>query len=123
MMPSRKKLSKSSLSSPSANNNLVREPMKVVYIQTQYVETDAVSFKSVVQNLTGKDSTAGAPPPPAAEHAARREKIKDSKQQCLGAESQQQSLLTRDLSAREFDRMLKELPAFDELQKLLSFDS
>ena len=121
MMPSRKKLSKSSLSSPSANNNLVREPMKVVYIQTQYVETDAVSFKSVVQNLTGKDSTAGAPTP-AAEHAARREKIKDSKQQCLGAESQQQSLLTRDLSAREFDRLLKELPAFDELQKLLSFD-
>ncbi|XP_073030845.1 VQ motif-containing protein 1-like [Primulina eburnea] len=30
--------------------------VKVVIINTQYVETDAMSFKSVVQNLTGKDS-------------------------------------------------------------------
>lgn len=34
-----------------------REPAKVVIIKTHYVETDAVSFKSVVQKLTGKDST------------------------------------------------------------------
>ncbi|GAB2293285.1 hypothetical protein Dimus_027489 [Dionaea muscipula] len=31
--------------------------MKVVYINTQYVETDAMSFKSVVQKLTGKDNS------------------------------------------------------------------
>ena len=31
-----------------------REPAKVVIIKTHYVETDAVSFKSVVQKLTGK---------------------------------------------------------------------
>ena len=34
-----------------------REPVKVVIINTHYVETDAMSFKSVVQKLTGKDST------------------------------------------------------------------
>lgn len=30
--------------------------VKVVHIETQYVETDPLSFKSVVQSLTGKDS-------------------------------------------------------------------
>lgn len=33
-----------------------RGPVKIVIINTQYVETDATSFKSVVQKLTGKDS-------------------------------------------------------------------
>ena len=37
-----------------------REPVKVVIINTHYVETDARSFKSVVQKLTGKDSTLAA---------------------------------------------------------------
>ncbi|CAL5390880.1 unnamed protein product [Camellia sinensis] len=32
------------------------KPMKIVFISTQHVETDAMSFKSVVQRLTGKDS-------------------------------------------------------------------
>ncbi|KAL6999753.1 hypothetical protein U1Q18_000911 [Sarracenia purpurea var. burkii] len=36
------------------------EAVKVVFIDTQYVETDATSFKSVVQKLTGKDSAATA---------------------------------------------------------------
>ncbi|MED6148575.1 hypothetical protein PIB30_054381 [Stylosanthes scabra] len=35
-----------------------KRPVKVVIINTQYVETDATSFKSVVQKLTGKDSSA-----------------------------------------------------------------
>nr|GMD84197.1 VQ motif-containing protein 1-like [Ipomoea batatas] len=35
-----------------------RECVKVVVINTQYIETDARSFKSVVQSLTGKDSPA-----------------------------------------------------------------
>ncbi|KAG2684768.1 hypothetical protein I3760_10G090200 [Carya illinoinensis] len=30
--------------------------VKVVHIDTQYVETDPLNFKSVVQSLTGKDS-------------------------------------------------------------------
>ncbi|KAG5597470.1 hypothetical protein H5410_038702 [Solanum commersonii] len=32
-------------------------PVKIVIINTQYIETDASSFKSVVQKLTGKNST------------------------------------------------------------------
>ncbi|KAK9227656.1 hypothetical protein WN943_012710 [Citrus x changshan-huyou] len=34
-----------------------QEAVKVVLMDTQYVETDPVSFKSVVQKLTGKDSS------------------------------------------------------------------
>lgn len=33
-----------------------REPVKVIIIDTKFVETDLRSFKSVVQSLTGKDS-------------------------------------------------------------------
>ncbi|KAI4320684.1 hypothetical protein MLD38_034138 [Melastoma candidum] len=33
-----------------------RDAVKVKIIDTQYVETDASSFKSVVQKLTGKDT-------------------------------------------------------------------
>ncbi|GFZ12346.1 hypothetical protein Acr_23g0007310 [Actinidia rufa] len=36
-----------------------REPIKIVFINTEYVETDATSFKSVVQRLTGKDAKVG----------------------------------------------------------------
>ncbi|KAJ0989352.1 hypothetical protein J5N97_007708 [Dioscorea zingiberensis] len=43
-------------------------PVKVKVIVTRFVQTDAMQFKSVVQNLTGKDSKAAeetvAPPPP-----------------------------------------------------------
>lgn len=34
-----------------------QETVKVVLMDTQYVETDPTSFKSVVQKLTGKDSS------------------------------------------------------------------
>ncbi|GAA0156284.1 hypothetical protein LIER_13813 [Lithospermum erythrorhizon] len=32
------------------------EAVKIVIIDTQYIETDAISFKSIVQRLTGKES-------------------------------------------------------------------
>ncbi|KAF7112668.1 hypothetical protein RHSIM_RhsimUnG0204300 [Rhododendron simsii] len=38
------------------------EPVKITFINTEYVETDATSFKSVVQKLTGKDSTIATEP-------------------------------------------------------------
>ncbi|KAG0499305.1 hypothetical protein HPP92_003609 [Vanilla planifolia] len=34
-------------------------PAKVTFIVTKFVETDEVNFKSVVQSLTGKESTVG----------------------------------------------------------------
>ncbi|GAB4846701.1 hypothetical protein Ancab_025707 [Ancistrocladus abbreviatus] len=89
-------------------------PMKVVYINTQYVETDAMSFKSVVQKLTGKDATVAM----------------DSVRQFVGAGSRggfgygkvegddhggKERGLMRDLSFKEIDRLLKELPPLDQL--------
>ncbi|EYU38199.1 hypothetical protein ABFS82_13G059300 [Erythranthe guttata] len=72
-------------------------PVKVVIINTEYVETDAESFKSVVQRLTGKHSTLAA--------AAAEEKLKPPRS----------SVLERGVSFKDFDRMLKELPSLDEL--------
>uniref|UniRef100_A0A0E0DNA1 VQ domain-containing protein n=1 Tax=Oryza meridionalis TaxID=40149 RepID=A0A0E0DNA1_9ORYZ len=39
------------------------KPMTVKYIVTRFVEADAAEFKSVVQSLTGKDSTAAMASP------------------------------------------------------------
>lgn len=41
---------------PSAGQHS-EDQLKVVFIQTQYINTDPRSFKSVVQSLTGKDSS------------------------------------------------------------------
>ncbi|XP_051126036.1 uncharacterized protein LOC127247968 [Andrographis paniculata] len=42
----------------------VEGAVKVVIIETQYVETDALSFKSVVQTLTGNHAAAANRPLP-----------------------------------------------------------
>ncbi|KAI3457557.1 hypothetical protein Pfo_014220 [Paulownia fortunei] len=84
-----------------------RGPVKVVIINTQYVETDAVSFKSVVQRLTGKDSTVVA--------AAEQQRFQ-SKNEVSGYNNA--PVLGRGMSFKDFDRMLKELPPLDELYRL-----
>ncbi|KAI8552312.1 hypothetical protein RHMOL_Rhmol06G0256900 [Rhododendron molle] len=76
----------------------VSGPVKVVYIETKHVETDATSFKSVVQRLTGKDSKVGV-------------------EQTTGGERRAANL-SRGASFKEFDRLLMELPPFDELYRL-----
>ncbi|XP_006648507.2 uncharacterized protein LOC102699752 [Oryza brachyantha] len=38
--------------------------VKVTFIETQFVTSDAAGFKSLVQRLTGNDATAAAHPPP-----------------------------------------------------------
>ncbi|KAG5545937.1 hypothetical protein RHGRI_018187 [Rhododendron griersonianum] len=76
----------------------VSGPVKVVYIETKYVETDATSFKSVVQRLTGKDSKVGV-------------------EQTTGGERRAANF-SRGASFKEFDRLLMELPPFDELYRL-----
>ncbi|EYU38198.1 hypothetical protein MIMGU_mgv1a019639mg [Erythranthe guttata] len=90
-------------------------PVKVVIINTQYVETDAVSFKSVVQSLTGKDTA-----------AAEKPKLK-SRSSCASAFNYNinnaiERVLERGLgvSFKYFDRMLKELPSLD--MNLLRFE-
>lgn len=84
--------------------------VKVVIINTQYVETDAVSFKSVVQKLTGKvDATAVAAKP-------RRSCQSGSK----AAAAAVAPVMERVMSFKDFDRMLKELPPLDELYNLFA---
>ncbi|XP_010540123.1 PREDICTED: VQ motif-containing protein 10 [Tarenaya hassleriana] len=91
------------------------EPMKVVFINTQYVETDARSFKTVVQHLTGKDATVpGETSDYSAASASGRsssggdKSISDVKQFHGGG------------GAAEFDRFVREMPPVDELYKLWS---
>ncbi|TMW84225.1 hypothetical protein EJD97_025585 [Solanum chilense] len=38
-----------------------KEGVKIVIINTEYIQTDVSSFKSVVQKFTGKNSTSPAP--------------------------------------------------------------
>lgn len=41
-----------------------RPEVRVVMINTEYIETDSLSFKSVVQRLTGKDAIVEVKEPP-----------------------------------------------------------
>ncbi|PON53430.1 VQ motif containing protein [Trema orientale] len=99
------------------------KPPKVVIINTQYVETDAVSFKDVVQKLTGKDSKV-AEDGGDGERAKRRSDHKpESSTSCssssihdeYGSSSGGNSVLTRDISFKEFERFLREMPPIDEM--------
>ncbi|CAI9787694.1 unnamed protein product [Fraxinus pennsylvanica] len=83
------------------------QPVKVVIINTQYVETDATSFKSVVQRLTGKDAVVAADSSSTAKKPPRSETSTISP-----------PVFSRGMSFKDFDRMLKELPPLDELYRL-----
>ena len=90
-----------------------REPVKVVIINTHYVETDAVSFKSVVQKLTGKDSTV-------AEGKEKDSKILKERMERMEANTWSGSggnkaALMKNLSFKEFDKLLREMPPMYEL--------
>ncbi|KAH9779655.1 hypothetical protein WN944_014526 [Citrus x changshan-huyou] len=101
-----------------------REPVKIVLIKTQYIETDARSFKSVVQELTGKDSGArGSNLSPASKSRKVRSnlgtKIMEGGMNINGfagesINNNNNSVLIRDLSLKEFDRLLQEMPLVDE---------
>ncbi|KAL9238493.1 hypothetical protein vseg_012907 [Gypsophila vaccaria] len=102
--------------------------MKVVHIKTQYVETDATSFKSVVQNLTGKYSTIPESPRRYSSSPLVVKVKSTGPNRVLesggssgggGGSGSCKYLSNRDLS---FDSLFKEFPSIDELQKLLTFD-
>ncbi|KAF7141333.1 hypothetical protein RHSIM_Rhsim06G0184700 [Rhododendron simsii] len=79
----------------------ISKPMKIVFIETKYVKTDVTSFKSVVQRLTGKNSKVGV-------------------EQTTGGlgDERRAANLSRGASFKEFDKLLMELPPFDELYRL-----
>ncbi|XP_055823796.1 VQ motif-containing protein 10-like [Solanum dulcamara] len=96
-------------------------PVKVVIINTEYIETDASNFKSVVQTLTGKNSTvavesAFSPPPPPPVEASYGGCGRDSsnywEDQNAGGGGPN---LGRLKSFNEFDKLFKELPTLDDL--------
>uniref|UniRef100_A0A2N9F5L4 VQ domain-containing protein n=1 Tax=Fagus sylvatica TaxID=28930 RepID=A0A2N9F5L4_FAGSY len=79
-----------------------REPVKVVIINTHYVETDARSFKSVVQKLTGKDSTV------AAAKESESKVLRERMERMVGTQSGVQTssgraFVMRDLSFKGFE--------------------
>ncbi|XP_076896401.1 VQ motif-containing protein 1-like [Bidens hawaiensis] len=95
-------------------------PVKVVIINTEYVETDAMSFKSVVQHLTGKDS-----PNPAI--SLNNIKLPRDGGNVGGAgdyvggacggggDGMSSPMLKKGMSFRDLDKLLLELPTIDEM--------
>ncbi|GMH24207.1 hypothetical protein Nepgr_026050 [Nepenthes gracilis] len=99
----------------SRMTSAVAGPMKVVYINTQYVETDAVSFKSVVQRLTGKDSTAAMDSSKQCRRFRKAEELDRGGPVGGGGELPAGiPLLMREFSFKETDELLKELPPLDD---------
>ncbi|GMH05543.1 hypothetical protein Nepgr_007383 [Nepenthes gracilis] len=97
---------------------LAAAPMKVVYINTQYVETDAVSFKSVVQRLTGKNAAVGADSPKQfVQGSGGYGKEQLAREIAASGEEfpRGNSLLMRDFSCKEIERLF-ELPLLEERQ-------
>ncbi|XP_010537674.1 PREDICTED: VQ motif-containing protein 10-like [Tarenaya hassleriana] len=101
----------------SGRREVKSEPMKVVFINTQYVETDARSFKSVVQNLTGKDATVAGDPSDYSSGDARggggNNGLTHTKRSKGGGGGG---------GVTELDRFFRELPLIDELYKSWSDD-
>ncbi|XVF25464.1 hypothetical protein REPUB_Repub13aG0214500 [Reevesia pubescens] len=109
-----------------------QEDVKVVLIDTQYVETDPLSFKSVVQRLTGKDccvswieessfsgKKTGTKVAGKVELATERSygTATMSGNYGVGAGDgglAHVSMLTKGLSFRDLDRMISEAPPMDE---------
>ncbi|KAI3769415.1 hypothetical protein L6452_00517 [Arctium lappa] len=76
------------------------ECVKVVIINTEYIQTDAMSFKSVVQRLTGKDS----PPPSSTTNGGGG-----------GGGGGKSPMLKKGMSFRDLDKLLLELPSMDDI--------
>lgn len=96
--------------------------MKVVIINTEYVKTDATSFKSVVQELTGRDSKVETNPPRLRsrfyeEQVKKKEQVGVQTAAGVGSSTSRQgdSILMKNLSFKEFERLYKEMPPGDDL--------
>ncbi|KAI3675071.1 hypothetical protein L1987_84655 [Smallanthus sonchifolius] len=81
-------------------------PVKVVIIKTEYVETDATSFKSVVQRLTGKDAPSPATSP-------KRKSSCAGGGGCHGGVNP--PMLKKGMSFRDLDKLLLEMPTMDDI--------
>ncbi|KVI10569.1 VQ motif-containing protein 10 [Cynara cardunculus var. scolymus] len=82
--------------------------VKVVIINTEYIQTDAMSFKSVVQRLTGKDS-----PPPSS--PTNDELSHGGGCDGGGGGGGKSPMLKKGMSFRDLDKLLLELPSMDDI--------
>ena len=107
-----------------------RESVKVVLIDTRYVKTDATMFKSVVQSLTGKDSSVAWIDKDGAfagvnDGTAKRKRLPSHDVRTVDSSNGRLGnipVLSKGLSFKDFDRMLLEMPPLEELQYWLSDD-
>ncbi|KAK7257091.1 hypothetical protein RIF29_30816 [Crotalaria pallida] len=100
-----------------------RKPVKIVIINTQYVETDAMSFKSVVQKLTGKKHSSSSSDYDVATAAATKanKRVRHSvvggvhQVPCaIGGGAHGSSFLLKDFSFNEFDVLLGQMPLIND---------
>ncbi|XP_058103627.1 VQ motif-containing protein 10-like [Magnolia sinica] len=89
-------------------------PVKVRIIVTEFVETDATSFKSVVQRLTGRDRNVIATEK-MAEISNGAPKKKVSKAACVGEDGSWGSPESSE-QLEEWERIFMEIPNLDELK-------
>ncbi|KAG2689004.1 hypothetical protein I3760_09G119100 [Carya illinoinensis] len=104
------------------------QAVRVVLIDTQYVETDAMSFKSVVQSLTGKDSCVSwiekssfglENRKPVGVNRAGVDKSAGSdniNNGCGGTGNRSVSMLSKGLSFKDLDVMILQAPPMEELE-------
>ncbi|KAL9664627.1 hypothetical protein QQ045_020032 [Rhodiola kirilowii] len=79
------------------------QAVKIVIIDTEYIETDERSFKEVVQRLTGKVSSSQG-------KDSWKEGRRDAREICEEANAGRNRLLSKDWSFKEFDKLISEFP-------------
>ncbi|EEF42650.1 VQ motif-containing protein 10 [Ricinus communis] len=107
------------------------EDVKVVIIDTQYILTDPLSFKSVVQSLTGKDSCVSWVQESSFSTGAKRKREPEGnngeleyysgnggKGDLFGGGSDW--MLSKGLSFEDLDRLISEMPPMEERYQLLA---
>ncbi|OAY25144.1 VQ motif-containing protein 1 [Manihot esculenta] len=88
-----------------------RKAIKVVIIDTQYVVTDPLAFKSVVQSLTGKDS--GISWTEDQSSFAGEKRKREAAIGPIGGVAAD-GKLAKGLSFKDLDRMILEMPPAEE---------
>ncbi|CAK8532733.1 unnamed protein product [Lathyrus sativus] len=87
-----------------------KKPVKIVIVTTEYVETDAMNFKSVVQKLTGKYSYDESV---VVDEATEAQKVNNLRgfdvAACVNGHAGRSSFYMSDLLLKEYDMLHREL--------------
>ncbi|XP_045818096.1 uncharacterized protein LOC123910856 [Trifolium pratense] len=85
-----------------------KKAVKIVIITAKYVETDAMSFKSVVQKLTGKHSSDESIEAPKAKREKHNLFENDNVPQYKNTKNHINSFVISDSMFNEYDKLLRE---------------